>query len=102
MDTGGNVWDLPQRQLLLPSFATHFANDNQSGMDAQTYRQSDIFGLFQTDVQLPDHLDNSQTSTDCSLCIIFVSLGIAKVRQETITEKLGDVASIMGSATLFA
>jgi hypothetical protein len=47
--------------------------------------------MLQPLIQVSHGSKNSQTSPYCSLGIIFMSLGIAKVHEEPVTKELGDM-----------
>src|SRR5215470_4643179 len=61
-------------------------------MDAQTESELDTFGLLESLIQVSHGSKNSQPSSYCSLRIIFVSLGIAEIHQETIAQELGNMS----------
>src|SRR5215471_11827039 len=63
-------------------------------MDAQTESKLDPFILLQTAIEVSQRSKNSQTSPYCSLGVIFMCLGIAKIHQEPITQELGNVSII--------
>ena len=63
-------------------------------MDAQTESELDAFVLLQTSIEVSHRIEDTQTSPDSSLRIVFMGLGIAKVHQETIPEQLGDMSII--------
>src|SRR5262245_21276090 len=63
-------------------------------MDAQTESKLDAFVLLQTSIEVPHGSKNSQPSPYCSLGVILMGLGIAKIDEETITKELGDVPII--------
>src|SRR5262245_27106773 len=80
--------------MLLTSCSTHLPNHDQSGVYAETYCQPDASVLFETGIQGSYRLDDSQPCMNSSMCVIFVSQGIAKIDQETIAKILGDVTLI--------
>src|SRR5262245_39560295 len=61
-------------------------------MDAYTDGELNTFGLLQPLIQVSQGSKNFQTSPYCSLRIIFMGMGIAKIDQETITQELGNVS----------
>ena len=63
-------------------------------MDTHTDGELDTFILVQTAIEISHGSKNSQTSPYCSLGVIFVSLGIAKIDEETVTEQLGDMSIV--------
>src|SRR5215813_7286697 len=60
-------------------------------MDANADSDLDTFFLFQTGIQVSHHSEDAKTSAYCSLRIILMCLGIAKVHQESIPKELGDM-----------
>jgi hypothetical protein len=70
---------------------SHLTNHDQSGVYPETYRQSDAFVLFQTEIEGSDRMDDCQPSTDCSVRVIFMGLRVAKVDQQPIPQILGDI-----------
>jgi hypothetical protein len=90
-DARTNIWNLTQSKLLLTPCSSHFSDNHQSSMDAYTDGKLDTFGLVQTLIQVSQGSKNSQTSPYCSLRVIFMRLGIAKVHQESIPKELSYV-----------
>src|SRR5215471_18286848 len=86
-----NVGHFTQCQLLLASCSTHFTNNDQPSMNPYTDGELDTFDLLQTDIEVSHGSKNSQTSSYCSLGVIFVSHRKAEVDQETIAQVLGDM-----------
>src|SRR6516162_9909769 len=60
-------------------------------MNANAESELDTLRLLQTSIEVSHGSKNSQTSSYCSLGIVFVRLRIAKVHQESIPEQLGDM-----------
>src|SRR5882724_9171283 len=85
LETSTNVWNLPQGELLLSPTTAHVTDNDQSSMDAHTKSELDTFLALQTGIEISQGSKNSQTSPYCSLRIIFMRLGIAKVHEESIT-----------------
>src|SRR5215471_4443220 len=86
-----NVGHFTQCQLLLASCSTHFTNNDQPSMNPYTDGELDTFLLLQTGIEVSHGSKNSQTSSYCSLGVIFVSHRKAEVDQETIAKVLGDM-----------
>src|SRR5207253_2189907 len=61
-------------------------------MNSYTKSQGDAFFLLQPLMQVAHGIENTEPSTDGSLRIVFMRLGIPKVDQETITQELGDMS----------
>ena len=89
---GGNVGRFSQCELFLTPCSTHFPDHDQPCMDAHTDSELDTFGLLQTGIEVSHRSEDTQTSTYCTLGVVFMGLGIAKVHQETIPEELGDMS----------
>ena len=60
-------------------------------MYPDTESELDTFGLLQTCIQVSQSRKHSQTSPYCSLGIILMREGIAKIDEESIPEQLGDM-----------
>jgi hypothetical protein len=54
-------------------------------MNPYTDSELDAFGVLQTCIQGSHGSKHTQRSTDGSLCIIFMCVGIPKVHEESIT-----------------
>src|SRR5262244_2701756 len=54
--------------------------------------QCEPFVSLQACIEVSHCSKNSQTSPYCSLGVIFVSLGIAKINEESIPKELGDMS----------
>src|SRR5215468_11444968 len=63
-------------------------------MNPYTDGELDALGLLQTGIEVSHGSKNSQPSPYCSLRIIFMGMGVAKVDQETIAKVLGNIAII--------
>src|SRR5215813_14712888 len=63
-------------------------------MNSYTESKLDTFILLWTGIEVSHSSKNSQTSTYCSLGIIFMGVRIAKVHEEPVTKQLGDVPVI--------
>src|SRR5439155_5269044 len=74
------------------STTAHGTNNHQSSMNSYTKSQGDAFFLLQPLMQVAHGIENTEPSTDGSLRIVFMRLGIPKVDQETITQELGDMS----------
>jgi hypothetical protein len=53
-------------------------------MNANADSKLDTFVLLQTSTKVSQGIENTQTSTHCSMCIILMGLGIAEVHEESI------------------
>src|SRR5215475_6278878 len=60
-------------------------------MNPYTKSKLDTFLLVQTGIEVSHGSKNSQPSPYCSLGIVFMCLGIAKVHEESIPQELGDM-----------
>src|SRR5262245_26605987 len=60
-------------------------------MNPYTNGELNAFPLLQTSIEVSHRSKNSQTSSYCSLGIIFVCLGIAEIDKQTVTEQLSDM-----------
>ena len=94
MDARGDIGHVSQCQLLLSAYTSHRANNDQSGVNSQPYRQSDAFILLQTGIQDANCVDDFQPGMDCALCIILMRLGIAEVHEKSVTEVLRHVSLV--------
>src|SRR5262244_2631460 len=61
-------------------------------MNPYTDGELDALGLLQTGIEVSHGSKNSQPSPYCSLRIVFMRLGIAKIDQEPITQEMGNVS----------
>ena len=91
-DARSNVGHFSQCQLFLTPCSTHFTDDDQSSMDAQTESELDTFLALQTAIEVSHGSEDTQASPYCSLGVIFMGLGIPKVHQESIPKELGNVS----------
>src|SRR4030095_10842816 len=80
--------------MLVSPLTAHGTDNYQSSINSYTKSKLDTFGLLQTGIEVSHRSKNAQTSPYCSLCVIFVCLGIAEVHQESIAQELGDVPVI--------
>jgi hypothetical protein len=53
-------------------------------MDAQTDRELETFGVLESLMQVSHGSEDTQTRPYCSMRIILMGVGIAKIHQETI------------------
>src|SRR5438105_4884921 len=60
-------------------------------MNPYTNSELHTFSLLQPLIQVSHGSEDTQTRSYCSLGIIFVCLGIAKVHEKSIPEQLGDM-----------
>src|SRR5215813_1127913 len=60
-------------------------------MDTYTDSELDTFGLLQSFIQVFHRSEDTQTSPYCSLGIIFMCLGVAKVDEQTVAQQLCDM-----------
>jgi hypothetical protein len=65
-------------------------------MDTYTESKLDTFVLVQTGMQVFHRSEDTQTRSYCSLSVIFMGVGIAKVHEESIPQKLRNVSSKAG------
>jgi hypothetical protein len=91
LDARTHVWNLTQGKLLLSPPTAHVTDNYQSSMYTDTDGKLDTFGLLQMGIEVSHGSKDAQTSSDSSLGIIFMGLGIPKVHQESITKELGDM-----------
>jgi hypothetical protein len=78
--------------LLLLVATTNGAYYHEPGMDAKSNGNAHACVLHKTRTERPHGVEDAETRTYCPLCIIIMSLGIAEVHQQAITEILGDMA----------
>ena len=95
METGSEIGHFTQCQLLLTPCSTHLPHNDQPSMDAHAERKLDAFGLWQPLIEGSQSMEDTQPSTDGSLCVIFMGLGIAKVHEKPIPKQLGDMAIVV-------
>ena len=85
MDARSNIGHFTQRQLFLTPLPTHVSYNDQPSMDTDTDGELDTLRLLVRRVlQVSHRIQDTQPSTYCSLGVIFMGLGIAKVHQEPI------------------
>src|SRR5262245_30394293 len=60
-------------------------------MNPYTESELDTFRLLQPLIQVSQGSENAQPSPYCSVRVIFMCLGVAKVHQESIPEQLGNM-----------
>src|SRR5262249_25459553 len=77
--------------MLVSPLTAHGTDNYRSSINSYTKSKLDTFGLLQTGIEVSHRSKNSQTSPYCSLCVIFMCLGIAEIDEETITEQLSDM-----------
>jgi hypothetical protein len=63
-------------------------------MNSETDSKFETFGSLQTLIQVSHRSEDTQASPYSALRIVFMGLGIAKVHQETIAQKLSNVPVI--------
>jgi len=63
-------------------------------MYTDTDGELDTFGFLQTYIQVFHRSENTQPRAYCSVSVIFMGLGIAKVHEESIPKELGDMSLI--------
>src|SRR5215813_7459921 len=73
-----------QGKLLLSPRTAHFTDYDETRVYPYPDGEMDTFGLLQTLIQVSQGSKNSQPSPYCSLRIVFMSLGVAKIHQESI------------------
>jgi hypothetical protein len=91
LETGSDIGHFPHGQLFLTSGFTHFANHDNPRMDAYTNTELDTFGLLQLLIPVSHGIEDTQTCPYCSLCVIFMRLGIAEIHQQAISQQLGNM-----------
>src|SRR5262245_39748550 len=72
LDARTNVGNLAKCQAFVPPFSTHFTDYNQPRMDPYAESELNTFLVFQTGTEVSHGSKNSQTSSYCSLCVIFM------------------------------
>jgi hypothetical protein len=77
--TRSNVWYFTQCQLFLTPLPSHSPNHDQTRMYPKPYRQGHLFLSLQTGIQVSHRSEDTQARPYCSLGIIFMGLGIAKI-----------------------
>jgi hypothetical protein len=86
-----NVRRLPQGKLLLPSTTADLADHHQPGVDTEPHRQAHPVRLLQARIQRPHGLDDPEPAAHGPLGLVFMSLGIAEVHEQTIPKVLGNM-----------
>jgi hypothetical protein len=76
-----NIGRLAEGKRFLPPSIADVAHHDQTGVDAEPYRQSDAFVLLQAGIQRLHGSEHPQTRTDRPLRVVFMRVRIAKVDQ---------------------
>jgi len=92
LDAGSFIRDFTECQVLIPPLPTHLPHNDQPRMDAYPDTELDTLLSLQTGIEVSHGSEETQTRSYCSLGIVFVSLGIPKVHQETVSQELGDMS----------
>src|SRR5438105_15164018 len=61
-------------------------------MNAHMDSELETFRLLQPLIQVSQCIEDTQTRSYSSVCVIFMCLGIAKVDEEPVTKQLGDMS----------
>src|SRR3989442_1278263 len=93
-NASSNIGHVSQGQLFLSTFSSHLANHNQTSMYSKTHRQSDALVVFDVVIQCLHRIEDLQASPYCSLGIILMGLGVAKVDEESIAQELRNMTVI--------
>jgi hypothetical protein len=80
--------------VFLSAASAYLADDHQTGMDADAYRQSSVLVLRQLGIQRVHRLEDAQSGPHGPLRIILMRPGIAKIDQQPIAEILRNIPVI--------
>jgi hypothetical protein len=92
LNAGSFIRHFTECQGLIPPFSTHLPHNDQPRMNAYPDTELDTFVLLQTGIEISHRSEDTQARTYCSVGIVFMGLGIAKVHQESIPQQLGDMS----------
>ena len=72
--------------MFLTPLSSHVTDNHQPSMDAYMESELETFVLLQPLIQVSHGIENTEPSTDSSLSIVFMRLGIAEINEQTIPE----------------